>query len=396
MLIRLLVASDGVAPTGLSRAIHALLGRLSPETFEIHHLAINYRGDPHSTPWKVYPAALGGDPYGFGRLIKLVNFVRPHIVFLLNDLWILAEYLRILREAPISTKIAVWAYVESEPVDPDWLNGFRRINQLVTCTDFAKRLILEALNLKNPNDISIIPLGIDASTFCPLDTPRGFTGDKTLEAKSKLRIFQEEELDESFIVLNANRNQPRKRIDSTIRAFSEFAKGKPNNVKLYLHMGQQDAGWNVIKLCRRFGIEDRLIMSDSGGLVPDISDEDMNLIYNACDVGLNTSSCEGWGLVAFEHAAVGRAQVMTDSPQLRELWEGSAILAPVNRMVVHEGTLLNGYLVDEDGLSSILERLYCDKSERLKWSQSALEKATKAEYSWDSIARSWEARFREL
>jgi glycosyltransferase involved in cell wall biosynthesis len=290
----------------------------------------------------------------------------------------------------------VWAYVESAPVDPDWVKGFNRIDQLVTCVDFAKRLLSEALNLKNASDISIIPFGVDTSTFRPLDTAKDSTIDRTIEAKARLRIFQEGELNESFIVLNANRNQPRKRMDSTIKAFSEFAKGKPNNVKLYLHMGQQDAGWNVIKLSRRFGIEDRLIMSDSGGLVPDISDQDMNLIYNACDVGLNTSACEGWGLVAFEHAAVGRAQVMTDSPQLRELWEGSAILAPVNRMVVHEGTLLNGYLVDEDRLSRILENLYCDNTERLKWSKNALEKATKPEYSWDSIARSWEAKFREL
>ena len=47
---------------------------------------------------------------------------------------------------------------------------------------------------------------------------------------------------DSFIVFNGNRNQPRKRIDITMKGFARFANGKPNNVKLYLHMGVEDAG----------------------------------------------------------------------------------------------------------------------------------------------------------
>jgi len=33
-----------------------------------------------------------------------------------------------------------------------------------------------------------------------------------------------------------------------------FAAGKPDQVKLLLHMGQKDLGWDVIKLARRFGV----------------------------------------------------------------------------------------------------------------------------------------------
>lgn len=40
-----------------------------------------------------------------------------------------------------------------------------------------------------------------------------------------------------------------------------------------------------------------------------ISDKDINILYNACDIGLNTCEGEGFGLCQIEHAAVGHPQV---------------------------------------------------------------------------------------
>lgn len=45
----------------------------------------------------------------------------------------------------------------------------------------------------------------------------------------------ETQLADSFLVLNANRNQKRKRIDITLKAFAALARDKPENVKLLLH-----------------------------------------------------------------------------------------------------------------------------------------------------------------
>jgi len=44
-----------------------------------------------------------------------------------------------------------------------------------------------------------------------------------------------------------------------------------------------------------------------------LDDRELNLLYNACDVGLNTASSEGWGMVSFEHAATGAAQIVPRS-----------------------------------------------------------------------------------
>ena len=83
-------------------------------------------------------------------------------------------------------------------------------------------------------------------------------------AKVIFEIFlplKDEVLQNGFIVLNANRNQPRKRMDLTMEGFSLFAKDKPENVFLHLHIGLKDIGWDLKYLAKRYQLADRLIYS---------------------------------------------------------------------------------------------------------------------------------------
>jgi len=43
---KVLFIGDGVTPTGFSTVTHNIIRNLPKEEFEIHHLAVNYRGDP--------------------------------------------------------------------------------------------------------------------------------------------------------------------------------------------------------------------------------------------------------------------------------------------------------------------------------------------------------------
>ena len=47
----------------------------------------------------------------------------------------------------------------------------------------------------------------------------------------------------------------------------------------------------------------------SVNLPQQLSDRDINILYNACDVGLNTADGEGYGLCGFEGAGLGKAQI---------------------------------------------------------------------------------------
>jgi D-inositol-3-phosphate glycosyltransferase len=401
MSIRLLAITDGVAPTGLARSAHAVFEVLCRAGFEIHHLASNYGGDPHDTPWKVYQANLAGDRYGSQRIRPLFERIRPHVVFLYNDPWVIADCLRILKtvysQSPaVYAKVAVWVPIEGDPVDRDWFRDFDIVDAMAVFHEAGRAELLRSVGALLKPPIHVIPLGVDTGVFRPLEID-GEYGNATEAAKAQLALFKDkEELATSFVVLNANRNQPRKRIDITVKAFSLFARDKPRNVKLWLHMGIEDSGWNLVKLAERLGIEDRLIVSSSGGVMPDLHDRDLNVIYNASDVGLNTSSCEGWGLVSFEHAAAGKPQVIPDVPNLRYLWEESGVLAPIDRTVIHERTMFNGRLVNEEALAGILERLYSDRAYRTTVAERSFANARRAEYRWQSVAAQWDRVLRQI
>ncbi len=58
-----------------------------------------------------------------------------------------------------------------------------------------------------------------------------------------------------------------------------------------------------------------------------IQDSDMNLAYNAADVGLNTCMGEGFGLCQLEHAALGKPQITSRVGALADIFaEGGAVL----------------------------------------------------------------------
>ena len=90
-------------------------------------------------------------------------------------------------------------------------------------------------------------------------------------------------------MFNGNRNQPRKLIDQTIKAFAEFAKDKED--ALHLNMGEKDLGWAITELfeteMRRRGADPTAKLATPGiNYMAAPPDEQLNLIYNAVDIEL--------------------------------------------------------------------------------------------------------------
>lgn len=243
--------------------------------------------------------------------------------------------------------------------------------------------------------MDIIPHGVDTTTFRPLtdhDSPD--EGTRRLRAR-KLLFPGQPELHDAFIVLNANRNQPRKQIDLTMKGFARFAAGKPSNVKLYLHMGIEDRGWNIVIMSRSLGIADRLILTSDENSHPNLPPERLNLLYNACNVGINTASGEAWGLVSFEHAATLAAQIVPRHTSQIELWQGSAEWAEPVMTLTNTGVLNEAHLVSPESVASALERLYADDDYREMMSRKAYDNSRKDEYHWAAIAEQWKNVFEE-
>lgn len=395
---RILAVGDGVVPTGFARVLHSLLDRLR-DRWEIHHLAINYDGGPHALGWDVYPAASEGDFWGANRLRGLVEQVRPDLVFLLNDPWVLGSYLEALREVRDSVRVVAYSPVDAGPLEPAMVAPLAGLDRLVLYTEFGRREIESSfahLRREMPDarfpELGVIPHGVDTELFHRLPAENGSSGREL----ARQRLLPAPEFRDAFIVLNANRNQPRKRIDVTIKGFALFARDKPENVRLYLHMGTEDCGWNVVALARRHGIEDRLILTAEERLLPAVTDDVLNCIYNACDVGINTSLGEGWGLVNLEHAATGAAQVVPRHSACEEIWDRSAVLLEPAMSLTTERILTEGRVVAPEEVARALETLYREPDLLAEMSAAAERVATRPEYQWSAVAERWDALFREV
>lgn len=401
----LLMVGDAVAATGFARVTHSLCDALRDE-YDIHHIGINYHGEPHDLPWKIYPAKNGGDVFGVQRLLPMIETVRPSIVFLLNDLWILADYMAKLRTLPDTErpKIVMYCPIDAGPIDPDAIERVEGVDRFVVYTRFAQVEIEAALagvRARRPDfvfpEVEVIAHGVDTAIFRPVAPEEIGTVSSNGRAQAIRALFGDDpEMEDAFIVLNANRNQPRKRIDLTIEGFARFAAGKPANVKLHLHMGVEDAGWNVMRLARRLGIDERLILTTDGDNLPSVPLEQLNAIYNAAAVGINTAIGEGWGLVSFEHAATGAAQIVPRHSACAELWEDSGLLLEPAMRLTTPGVLTDGWFVSPESVADALQRLYEDRDLLQRMSLAAYRNATRLEYDWSTIAMAWRRVFRTL
>jgi D-inositol-3-phosphate glycosyltransferase len=215
-------------------------------------------------------------------------------------------------------------------------------------------------------------------------------------AAAKQKIFGDlADVADSFVVLNASRPDGRKRVDLTIEGFARFAAGKPANVRLCLHhafMGEREAG-QIRSLIEQHCAERVYLNPLPGGVV---SDDALNTLYNACDVGINTSMGEGWGLVSFEHGAAGAAQIVPDHTACGELWRGRAELIPPARSYTPEFSVLEMGEVSAAGVAQALENLYRNPQRRQELAKAAFVSARNPAYSWDIIARQFDDLFVRL
>jgi glycosyltransferase involved in cell wall biosynthesis len=309
----ILYCGDVGAQTGFGRVAEHLIPALAQE-HDVHALSVNWHGDPNDMQQhcKMYPAmAHGSDPFGAHRIADLISTIKPDVVFVVNDIWVainLFEAAKSLKEK-IGFKWITYTPIDSYGLFPELLGPINEWDALITYTQFAKEEI-EKIGYTKP--IHVVGHGTDFSKFFPMDKA---------ECRKALGVPED-----VFIVFNGNRNQPRKRIDLTIKGFVEFAKNKPD-ARLWLNMGKKDMGWDIIPLFKRvardagYDATGKLILTSPNFSTHNcLPIEQLNQVYNAVDVGVNTCTGEGWGLVNTEHAATGVAQVVPDHTSLQEIF----------------------------------------------------------------------------
>jgi len=388
-MAKVLWYGDILSNTGFGRVTHSILEYLQ-KNHEIVVVGINYAGDPHDLPFKVYPAAAKNpqDRFGIGRLPEIVDTEKPDFIICLNDIWIVNQVWERIHLLKDQHKFKFIAYF---PLDSQWYVESHM--RFVKDWDFAITFTIEqaqrVLQLGvEPKLLGVIPHGVETSKFFPIDK---------LEARKQLQIPEDK-----YIVLNANRNQPRKQIDLTIKAFAEFAVNKEDTM-LYLHMSEKDLGWDIRAIfeteMKRRGLksEQRLLMTTTNiDYCNAPADELLNLIYNASDVGINTANGEGWGLVSFEHAACKKPQVLPNHTSFAEVWKNKALLADVAAWIYDKDLGVERGIVDIKDMANKMTSLYEDKELTEKVANDCYEVTTNPSYRWDKIAEGFEKAMEEM
>lgn len=388
-MAKILWYGDACSNTGFGRVTHSVLEHLYKQ-HEVHVLGINYSGDPHTYPYKIYPAANVhcGDRFGLPRVPELIEKISPDVVICLNDIWVVNQFWERAQFLKEKHKFKFLAYfpIDSERYFPDMLSNIPHWDMAITFTvPCAHRILSHGIK---PSKIGVLPHGVDNTRFYPIDKK---------EARRQLRLPEDK-----FIVLNANRNQPRKRIDLTIQAFAKFAVDNPDSM-LYLHMGTKDLGWDVMALfqqeMKRRGLEDskRLILTSQNINYTDAPpDELLNVIYNACDVGLNTADGEGWGLVSFEHASCKKPQVVPNHTACADIWKDAGALAEISTWIVDKDLGVERGLVDTDHVVQILDELQNNPDIYEDMAQSCYDVTQRPEYRWEHIASGFSQAIEDL
>lgn len=171
-------------------------------------------------------------------------------------------------------------------------------DKIFTMTHFGKNVI----NI--PTKTYVINHGISQNSFFKLSR-------KSCRQRCRDSGINIEDTD--FVIFNGNRNEYRKRIDLTIEAFLKFKNDVCPQAKLLLHCGNYESrDPNIIMTSKNSKTEEH----------PNFTSGFLNIIYNACDVGINTSMGEGWGLVNFEMASLGIPQIIPNFSSYPEIFRG--------------------------------------------------------------------------
>jgi len=369
--------------TGFTRVLEALVPHLAKD-FRITWMGVGYRGQardwaPHV---RLEPTNLeGGDLVGaYGARLRW-NELRPDRIFALNDLWYLEHYSRELAPLPVAVPMTGYLPLDGWLDAPDRVRGLVGFDRLLTYTRTAADNLREVLeSAGNPTPVDCLGHGVDTGRFRPLvDVEAADPGPRMALAQAVFGLGEP-----TFVVLNAARPDPRKRIDLTLEAFARFARGRPPNVRLCLHQAwaHPEQVEPLRALASSLGIQRRILWHppEPGP----IDDAALNRLYNACAVGINTAAGEGFGLVSFEHAATGAPQIVPDQPALRELW-GDSALRPEARPVRTSFSPLQMVEISVDCAAAALGELHDSPAVYRRMARAARNRAAAPALAWSRV-----------
>ncbi len=370
---KLLWVGDAVCDTGFARCTHKILDTLV-STWDVSVLGLNYFGDPHKYPYDIYPCMPGGDLYGIGRMSGLTDALKPDLIVIQQDPWNVPAYVKSLQTARIDIPVVGFIAVDGLNCNGEALKD---LTHAIFWTKFAEN---EAKKGGYKGPTSVIPLGVDLDVYKPRDRQ---------EVRKLLKLNTATKLDNAFIVGNINRNQPRKRLDLTVKYFCQWI--KEYNIKdafLFLHVCPTgELHCDLQQLMHYYGLRMRLIFS-APPVGSGLSEELLSSMYSIFDVQMTTTQGEGFGLPTLEGMACGIPQIVPRWSALGEWTAETAYQVPCTTTAIGPPYVnVIGGIPDEEEFIVALNNLYQTVELRDAFSKHGLNLVNQECYRWSNIGK---------
>lgn len=370
---KLLWVGDAACPSGFSRATHEILAEAHLH-YDVTVLGLNYNGDPHGYPYPIYSVYPGGDGFGIGRLAWMCDLVKPDLIVLQNDPWNIPAYIDRLRQAECGA-VPVVGFLAVDGLNCNGGAFLKGLTHAIFWTEFGRN---EAVQGGYTGPSSVIPLGVDLSTYHPVDKS---------EARKRYGL---DVWGDRFIVGNVNRNQPRKRWDLTIRYFAKWLEMHEDvDAGLFLHVAPTgDVGVRVKELAHYYGLLNRLATREPA-VFYGVSEEEMRDTYNCFDVSVTTTQGEGFGLTTIEAMACGVPVIAPDWAALGDWAKPAAALVECTSTAIGTPFLPNviGGVADEAQFIAALDKVYRDETARRSMRDRGLALVNEERFRWANIGK---------
>lgn len=375
---RLLWIGDAITATGYERSTRYVTRALMRD-FDVHILGLNYHGDPHDYPCKVYPCTPGGDGMGYGRTRAMVQNLVPSVIVVQNDPWNVQEYLKRINAANVGAVPTIgYIAVDGKNCAGTELNGLAKA---VFWTEFARE---EAKLGGYTGPSAVVPLGVDREMYRPMD--RAAIRDQWLAKALTDRGLPAD----TFVVGVVGRNQWRKRLDLVIQYFAEWVhKYQINDAVLWIHSAPTgDDAWDLKNLARYHGVGDRVLvpMLTRNGL----DEAGMACVYNLFDVLFTATMGEGMWLPGLEAAASGVPIMAPNWSAIGELFDDAGLLIACTSTAAHPNQVcVVGGVMDRTLAIEGLHYLYKNRPALAEYAAAGIRLATERRFDWQYVGEAF-------
>jgi len=336
--------------TGYSKVAYNLVRQVATLAPRIKLFHFGFQRHPARQSLRKYPdgvvsydAAANEEPreegFGFNKIHEYLETVTPDVVMIYNDPLIVCKFIEAMKHQPKASPYKLWIYLDQvyDGIAPPMLTTIQQhADRVYSFTSFWES------RLPMIPDVRVLEHAVDPMTFTSLPA------DARASLRAGLGVPEN-----AIVFLNPNRNSQRKRHDLTIAAFAALQARHPE-MPLYLLVAtnanpQAGAHYDILRIHQvelaRHGLPEtiyspRLLLVDTSPNANLLTDDAINQLYNATDIGINTSEGEGFGLCQLEHLYTGAPQIVTDAGNFRTILNESvaAFVEPRDR-AYFQGTM---------------------------------------------------------